>query len=231
MVERLNPLAVVLFSGGLDSATCLKMANTKGFSCYALSIDYGQKHRSELKIASKIAPLLGAVSHKTVTLNLAGVAQSALIDETIPIPDYNASSDIPATYVPARNTLFLSLALGWAETLGAQHIFIGANAIDYSNYPDCRPAFIQAFEQLANVATKLGIEGKKFKIHAPLLSMTKAEIIHAGIKMDIDYSQTVSCYRADEAGSACGECDSCILRKKGFEEAGIADPTLYKKKC
>jgi 7-cyano-7-deazaguanine synthase len=227
MAKGLKPPAVVLFSGGLDSSTCLKIANNEGFSCYALSIDYGQKHRSELSMASKIASVLGAKTHKIVTIDLAGVAKSALVEEAIPIPNYDSSEAIPTTYVPARNTIFLSIALAWAETLGAQDIFIGANAIDYSGYPDCRPAYIQAFEQLAKLATKAGVEDQKFHIHAPLINLTKAEIIQEGIKLGIDYRQTISCYRADEQGRACGKCDSCTFRRKGFEEAKIADPTVY----
>jgi 7-cyano-7-deazaguanine synthase len=221
-----KPKAIVLLSGGLDSVTCLAIACHEGFNCYALTLDYGQKHESELKAAQFFASLYGA-KHRTLHFNLTGLAQSALIDEASPVPDYKGDEAIPPTYVPARNTLFLSIALGWAETVGAQHIFVGANAVDYSGYPDCRPAFIEAFEQLANVATKAGVEGKKFHIRAPLLSLTKAEIILQGLSLGIDYRQTVSCYRADEQGRACSLCDSCQLRKKGFQEAGVLDPTHY----
>lgn len=221
-----EPKSIVLLSGGLDSVTCLAIACQEGFDCYALTLDYGQKHHAELQAATALAASFG-VTHKIVNLNLTGLAHSALIDEDVSIPDYQGNQEIPATYVPARNTLFLSLALGWAETLRAQHIFIGANAVDYSGYPDCRPAFIEAFEQLANVATQAGVEGKKFHICAPLLSLTKAEIILQGLSLGIDYAQTISCYRADDAGKACGRCDSCQLRKKGFQEAGVPDPTHY----
>lgn len=227
MVEVLKPRAVVLFSGGLDSSTCLKIAAHQGFDCYALSIAYHQKNNAELIAAEKNAYLFGAKAHKTVSIDLMGLARSALIDPDLAIPDYQGNNEIPITYVPARNTIFLSLALGWAETLGAQDIFYGANAIDYPGYADCRPAFIQAFENLANLATTAGVQGQKFRIHAPLLNLTKAQIIQTGIALGIDYRNTISCYRADKEGRACGECDSCTFRKKGFAEAGIEDCTVY----
>lgn len=223
-----NLKAVILFSGGLDSTTCLALAKQQGFHCCTLSIDYGQKHRAEIKSAEKIAALFSVEAHRTITIGLDNLWGSALTDNDLSAPDYMGANDaIPVTYVPARNTIFLSFALGWAEVLGAQDIFIGANVIDYSNYPDCRPAFIQAFEGLANLATKAGVEGQKFRIHAPLLNFNKAQVIETGFKLGIDYSQTVSCYRADDQGNACGACDSCTFRKKGFKEAGIADPTRY----
>lgn len=226
----MKPKAVILLSGGLDSTTCLALAKQQGFSCYTLNIDYGQKHHVEIKAAEKIAGSLGVEEHRTVAISLGELwGRSALTHTDLAVPDYVDGQDIPITYVPARNTIFLSLALGWAEALGAYDIFIGANAIDYSNYPDCRPVFIRAFEELANLATKAGKEeGQKFHIHAPLLNLNKAEIIQAGIALGIDYSQTISCYRADEQGNACGTCDSCIFRKKGFKEAGVVDPTCYK---
>lgn len=224
----MKPKAVLLLSGGLDSTTCLGLAKQEGFCCYTLNIDYGQKHRVEIKNAEKIANLLGAEAHRTIVISLGELwGKSALTDKNFAVPDHVDGQDIPITYVPARNTIFLSLALGWAEVLGAQDIFIGANAVDYSNYPDCRPAFIHAFEAVANVATKTGTEGQKFHIHAPLLNLSKAQIIQMGIALGIDYSQTVSCYRADEKGRACGTCDSCAVRKKGFREAGVVDPTRY----
>lgn len=224
---NMKPKAIILFSGGLDSTTCVAIAQEKGFDCYLLTIHYDQKHQAELKAAENIAASFNVIEHKTLSINLNGITKTALINEEISIPDYRGNQDIPVTYVPARNTLFLSLALGWAESVGAQDIFYGANFIDYSGYPDCRPAFIEAFEHLANVATKAGVEGKKFHIHAPLLKLTKAEIILEGQALGIDYSQTVSCYRADDEGRACGSCDSCQLRKKGFQEAGITDVTRY----
>lgn len=218
--------AVVLLSGGLDSATVLAMAHNRGYACYALSVDYGQRHATELNAARKIAEGLGAVVHKTVSLAMDAFGGSALTDQNIAVPEVQKEG-IPVTYVPARNTVFLSMALGWAEVLGAQDLFLGVNAVDYSGYPDCRPEFISAFERLANLATKAGVEGHPFHIHAPLIQMTKAEIIQAGIRLGVDYGLTVSCYQADGQGRACGRCDSCRLRARGFEGAGLADPTRY----
>jgi 7-cyano-7-deazaguanine synthase len=218
--------AVVLVSGGLDSATVLAMARQQGYDCYALSFDYGQRHRVELHAAARVAATLGAVTHKTITLDLAGIGGSALTDQAIAVPE-QASEGIPVTYVPARNTVFLALALGWAEVLESQDIFIGVNAVDYSGYPDCRPEFIAAFEKTANLATKAGVEGRHFHIHTPLLYWSKARIIQEGRRLGIDYAVTVSCYQADEQGRACGRCDSCRLRREGFAAAGVADPTRY----
>lgn len=218
--------AVVLLSGGLDSATVLAMAKDQGYACYALSLDYGQRHCTELNAARKVAKALGAVDHKTVPLALDAFGGSALTDQDIAVPEI-PEDGIPITYVPARNTVFLSLALGWAEVLGAQDLFLGVNAVDYSGYPDCRPEFISAFEKLANLATKSGVEGIPFHIHAPLIQLTKAEIIQAGIQLGVDYATTVSCYQADDQGQACGLCDSCRLRAQGFKDAGLPDPTHY----
>ncbi|MCG7913391.1 7-cyano-7-deazaguanine synthase QueC [Candidatus Thiodiazotropha endoloripes] len=222
----MNKKAVVLLSGGLDSATVLAIARSQGYECYALSMAYGQRHAAELSAAANIASSLGAADHKVMSIGLDSIGGSALTDTSIEVPEQLADG-IPVTYVPARNTVFLSLALGWAEVLDAQEIFIGVNAVDYSGYPDCRPEFIHAFEQLANLATKAGVEGKAFIIHTPLIDLTKGEIIQQGIKLGLDYSLTVSCYQANEQGEACGSCDSCRLRARGFEEAGIADPTRY----
>ena len=219
--------AVILFSGGLDSTTCIAIAKSKGYECYALSFDYGQKHKSELSTATKLATLMGIQEHKMVSLGLSSLGGSALTDVDIMVDDYKGDNHIPTTYVPARNTVFLSIALGWAEVLGAYDIFIGANNVDYSGYPDCRPEYLAAFEQLANLATKAGIEGTKYSIHAPLLHLTKSEIIQQGLALGVDYATTQSCYRADDAGRACGKCDSCVLRRKGFIEAGVVDPTRY----
>lgn len=218
--------AVVLVSGGLDSATVLAMAQSQGYECYTLSFDYGQRHRAELLAAQRTAAVLDAAAHKVVTLDLRTIGGSALTDEAIDVPEEEVEG-IPITYVPARNTVFLSIALGWAEVLGARHIFIGVNAVDYSGYPDCRPKFIAAFEALANVATKAGIEGQRLRIHAPLIDLTKGDIIRRGTALGVDYAVTVSCYQATIDGRACGRCDSCRLRRKGFEEAGVADPTRY----
>jgi 7-cyano-7-deazaguanine synthase len=218
--------AVVLLSGGLDSATVVAMAKADGFDCHTMSFDYGQRHRAELQAAERVARQLGVVEHKVVGINLNGIGGSALTDSSIAIPE-ELGEGIPVTYVPARNTLFLSLALGWAEVLGARDLFIGVNAIDYSGYPDCRPAFIEAFERLANLATKAGVEGEGFRIRAPLQNLSKAEIVRAGVRLGVDYSMTVSCYQADDDGRACGRCDSCRLRAAGFAEAGIADSTRY----
>jgi 7-cyano-7-deazaguanine synthase len=218
--------AVILLSGGLDSATVLAMANSQGYQSYALSLDYGQRHATELNAAARVADSLGVAMHRTVKLDLRQFGGSALTDDAIDVPT-ELGDQIPVTYVPARNTVFLSLALAWAETLQARDIFVGVNAVDYSGYPDCRPEFIAAFESLANLATKAGVEGDHFSIQAPLIDMTKAEIIQAGTRLGVDYSQTVSCYQADASGAACGQCDSCRLRKQGFADAGLADPTRY----
>lgn len=224
--------AIILFSGGLDSTTCLAMAKESGFECYALSVVYGQKHEVELEAAKKIAKAMGAKEHRIIQLDfLKELGGSALTDQKIKVKDFTETfhdtNDIPDTYVPARNTIFLSTALSWAEIIGAFDIFFGANAIDYSGYPDCRPAYLQAFETMANLATKAGIEGKHLSIHVPLIQLTKARIIQEGIRLGVDYSMTISCYRADKQGHACGRCDSCAYRKKGFEEAGVSDPTRY----
>jgi 7-cyano-7-deazaguanine synthase len=219
--------AVVLVSGGLDSATTLAIARQEGFECYALSVDYGQRHRSELHAANRVASALGAKEHRTVKVDLAGLGGSALTDTSIAIPE-SPQIGIPVTYVPARNTVMLSFALGWAEVLGAAQIYIGVNAVDYSGYPDCRPAFVAAFEKVANLATKVAVEGTlAFHIATPLIDLTKAQIIQKGIQLGVDYSMTVSCYQADEQGRACGKCDSCRLRRAGFLAAGVPDPTNY----
>ncbi|MCB1798447.1 MAG: 7-cyano-7-deazaguanine synthase QueC [Gammaproteobacteria bacterium] len=219
--------AVILLSGGLDSATVLAMARADGFACHALSLDYGQRHRAELAAARRVATALGAVEHKVLPLSLDAIGGSALTDSNIAVPT-EGSAGIPVTYVPARNTVFLALALGWAEVLGSTDLFVGVNAVDYSGYPDCRPAFIAAFEQLANLATKVGVEGGRFRVHAPLIDMGKGDIIRTGVGLGVDYSLTVSCYQADENGVACGMCDSCRLRAAGFHAAGIDDPTRYR---
>jgi 7-cyano-7-deazaguanine synthase len=219
--------AVVLVSGGLDSTTALAVAQREGFVCHALSVDYGQRHRVELDAARRIAKELGAIEHRAMRVDLAAIGGSALTDKDIAVP-VTPGPGIPVTYVPARNTLFLALALGWAEVLAARDIFIGVNAVDYSGYPDCRPEFLEAFEKLGNVATKAGIEGRGIKIRAPLVRMSKAEIIRLGTSLGVDYALTVSCYQADGEGRACGRCDSCRLRREGFEAAGIADPTRYR---
>jgi 7-cyano-7-deazaguanine synthase len=218
--------AVVLLSGGLDSATTLAIANSQKFQSYALSVHYGQRHEAELLAAKRVAQFLGAHEHRVMTVDLAGIGGSALTDKSVAVPE-QPSAGIPATYVPARNTLLLSLALGWAEVLGAVDIFVGMNAVDYSGYPDCRPEFIAAFENLAQLATKAGVEGARYKIHAPLVRMSKAAIIRAGLGLGVDYAITVSCYQADDRGFACGRCDSCRLRAAGFTAAGVPDPTRY----
>ncbi|PTN12803.1 7-cyano-7-deazaguanine synthase QueC [Nitrosomonas aestuarii] len=223
----MNAKAVVLLSGGLDSATALAIAKDRRFECHALSVDYGQRHAAELSAAKRIAQSLGATAHKIIKIDLTAFGGSALTDTALEVPIAGENTDIPITYVPARNTIMLSLALAWAETLNCRDIFIGINAVDYSGYPDCRPAFIQAFEKMANLATKAAIEGKKLTIHAPIIDLSKHDIIRTGLELDIDYSLTVSCYQADEAGRACGVCDSCRIRRKGFAEAGIADMTRY----
>lgn len=221
--------AVVLLSGGMDSAVTLATAREQGFDCHALSVDYGQRHASELAAAARVAVRLHAVEHKIVAVDLRVIGGSALTAD-IAVPDHlerQRENDIPATYVPARNTILLAIALGWAEALGANDLFCGVNAVDYSGYPDCRPAFIECFERLANVATKAGVEGCAMHIHAPLLPMGKADIVRAGIRLGVDFAETVSCYRADVAGRACGHCDACVLRARGFAEAGVVDPTRY----
>lgn len=224
------PRAVVLLSGGLDSTTTLAAAKSQGFEPFALSVDYGQRHRVELDRAAAVAKALGAVEHKTVALDLRAIGGSALTAD-IAVPkgrtDDAIGHGVPVTYVPARNTILLGLALGYAETVGAFDLFLGANVLDYSGYPDCRPEFLQAFERLADVATKAGVEGGKYRVHAPLLKLTKAQIIREGVRLGVDYSLTLSCYDPDAAGRACGRCDSCALRKKGFAEAGVPDPTAY----
>ena len=219
--------AVVLLSGGLDSATVLALARARGFECYALSVHYGQRHTAELAAARQIAAALGVREHRIMGVDLAGIGGSALTDPSMVIPE-SPTAGIPITYVPARNTLMLSLALGWAEVVGAADIFVGVNAVDYSGYPDCRPEFIEAFENLARLATKAGVEGGHFKIQAPLIEMSKADIIRAGIELGVNYSVTVSCYQAAADGAACGKCDSCRLRAAGFAAAGIPDPTRYR---
>jgi 7-cyano-7-deazaguanine synthase len=219
--------AIVLLSGGLDSATVLATARSQGYACYALSVDYGQRHRAELDAARRVAAVLGAQEHRVMSVDLAGIGGSALTDTRVAVPE-TLQPGIPVTYVPARNTLFLSLALGWAEVLGARDLFVGVNAVDYSGYPDCRPAFIDAFERLAAVATKAGVEGAQFQIHAPLIEMSKAEIIREGTRLGVDFGMTVSCYQADSQGRACGKCDSCRLRAAGFGAAKTPDPTRYR---
>lgn len=219
--------AVVLLSGGLDSATVLAQARADGYICHALSVSYGQRHVAELKAAERVVSSLGAHAHQVISVNLNAVGGSALTDRSIAVPEA-PTAGIPVTYVPARNTLFLSLALGWAEVIGARDLFIGVNAVDYSGYPDCRPEFIAAFERLAGVATRAGVEGAAFRIHTPLIHLTKAEIIREGVRLGVDYAQTVSCYQADEEGRACGRCDSCRIRRQGFADAGIPDPTRYR---
>jgi len=220
------PRAVVLVSGGLDSATTLAIARAEGRDCYALSIDYGQRHRIELEAARRIAISLGAVEQRTMRIDTAGIGGSALTDASIPVPE-TPTTGIPVTYVPARNSVFLALALGWGEVLGATEIYIGVNAIDYSGYPDCRPEFIAAFERLARLATKAGVEGRGLHIRAPLLEFTKAEIIRRGLELGVNYGLTISCYQPNASGSACGRCDSCRVRRAGFEAAGVTDPTRY----
>ena len=221
------PRAVVLVSGGLDSATVLAIARAEGRECYALSFDYGQRHRIELAAAGRVAARLGAREHRTMRIDLAGIGGSALTDPAIAVPE-RATDGIPVTYVPARNTVFLALALGWAEVLGGFEIYLGVNAIDYSGYPDCRPEFIAAFARLANLATKAGVEGASFAIRTPLIELSKADIIRRGVALGVDYGLTVSCYQPDGAGHACGRCDACRLRRMGFEAAGVADPTPYR---
>ncbi|MCX7064222.1 MAG: 7-cyano-7-deazaguanine synthase QueC [Proteobacteria bacterium] len=218
--------AIVLLSGGLDSATTLAVAISEGFTCHALSFQYGQRHAIELEAATRVAQTLGAAEHRVITIDLAAFGGSALTDPTIAVPE-TASSGIPVTYVPARNSIFLAYALGWGEVLGARDIFVGVNAVDYSGYPDCRPEFIAAFEHMANLATKAGVEGDGFRIHAPLIRLRKADIIRKGVNAGLDYSITVSCYQPDSSGRACGRCDSCRLRREGFVAAAVVDPTPY----
>jgi 7-cyano-7-deazaguanine synthase len=218
--------AVVLVSGGMDSAVVLALAREEGFSAYALSVSYGQRHTSELQAADRVSLALGAAAHKTVNVDLRSIGGSALTDSAIEVPEAGGAG-IPVTYVPARNTIMLSVALGWAEVLGATDIFCGVNAVDYSGYPDCRPEFIAAFENLANLATKAGVEGAGLRIRAPLLRMSKADIVRQGMRLNVDFGQTVSCYRADAQGRACGHCDACRLRAAGFADAGVPDPTHY----
>ena len=230
MSVTMTKRAVILLSGGLDSTTALAIAKERGFECYTMSFNYGQRTVSELVAAKKISAQFGAIKHIEVNLDMSEIGGSALTDHSIDVPVGEAieqEADIPVTYVPARNTVFLSIALGWAEVLNAQHIFVGVNAVDYSGYPDCRPEFIQAFENMANLATKSGVEGQKVHIEAPLIDLTKAEIIAQGVELGVNYQSTVSCYKADDAGNACGLCDSCILRKQGFEQQGFNDPTRY----
>lgn len=219
--------AVILLSGGLDSATVLALARSQGYACHALSVDYGQRHHAELAAAQRVAQTLGAAEHRVIHVDLTAFGGSALTDKSMAVPE-QPTAGIPLTYVPARNTIMLSLALAWAEVLQAQDIFTGVNAVDYSGYPDCRPEYIAAFERMANLATKAAVEGARLTLHAPLIRMTKADIIKCGSELGVDYSQTVSCYQADTEGRACGVCDSCRLRRAGFEAAGMPDPTLYR---
>ena len=223
--------AVVLLSGGMDSAVTLALARERGFACHALSVAYGQRHASELAAAARVAALLGAAEHKIVDVDLRSIGGSALTAD-IAVPEHERAhppDEIPATYVPARNTIMLAVALGWAEVLGADDIFCGVNAVDYSGYPDCRPAFVAAFERLANLATRAGVEGHALRVHAPLIEMSKADIVRAGARLGVDFSATVSCYSADDEGRACGHCDACALRARGFADAGVADPTCYRR--
>ena len=221
--------AVILLSGGLDSATTLAVARSEDYECYALSFEYGQRHCAELKAAKRVAQTVGAIEHRVIHLDLGQFGGSALTDKNIDVP-HEPTTGIPVTYVPARNTIFLSYALAWAEVLKSQDIFIGVNAVDYSGYPDCRPEYIAAFEKMANLATKAGVEGHPLSIHTPLIDLSKADIIRLGSQLDVDYSVTVSCYEADDEGRACGLCESCRLRARGFADAGLPDPTHYTKK-
>jgi 7-cyano-7-deazaguanine synthase len=219
--------AVVLLSGGLDSATCLAIAAGEGYACHCLSVDYGQRHGAELDAAKRVAAALGAREHRQLHIDLTGFGGSALTDSGIAVPTEGVQGGIPVTYVPARNTIMLSMALAWAEVLGSRDIFIGVNAVDYSGYPDCRPEYIAAFERMANLATKAAVEGARLTLHTPLIDLAKADIIRRGTALGIDYGLTVSCYQADDEGRACGACDSCRLRRSGFAAAGLADPTRY----
>ncbi|HET8553801.1 MAG TPA: 7-cyano-7-deazaguanine synthase QueC [Rhodanobacteraceae bacterium] len=230
MSDTLNRNAVVLVSGGMDSAVTMALAREQGFTVYGLSVAYGQRHQSELAASDRVCRMLDAAEHKTVSVDLRSIGGSALTAD-IDVPEDAANADenrIPVTYVPARNTIMLSIALGWAEVLGAADIFCGVNAVDYSGYPDCRPAFIEAFQSLANLATKAGVEGAGIRVHAPLMNMSKADIAREGARLGVDFSQTVSCYQADNEGRACGHCDACVLRADGFRQAGLADPTHYR---
>ncbi len=219
--------AVVLLSGGMDSATVLAIARGEGCECHCLTVNYGQRHRAELAAAERVARARGAAAHRVITLDLAGFGGSALTDRSIAVPE-TPTQGIPVTYVPARNTIFLSLALAWAEVLGARDIWFGANAVDYSGYPDCRPEYMRAFEALANLATKAAVEGSPLSLHTPIISLAKADIIRRGVALGVDYAETVSCYQATEAGLACGRCDACRIRRAGFEAAGVPDPTRYR---
>ncbi|WP_347249014.1 7-cyano-7-deazaguanine synthase QueC [Zoogloea sp.] len=223
-----RPRALVLLSGGLDSATCLAIARAEGFDAYALSVEYGQRHAAELAAAQRVAKALGATAHRVAHVDLGQFGGSALTDPALAVPVEGLEGGIPITYVPARNTIMLSIALAWAEVLEADHIYVGVNAVDYSGYPDCRPAFINAFEAMANLATKAGVEGHKLHIHAPLINLSKADIIRRGTALGVDYGLTVSCYQADDDGRACGLCDACRLRRAGFQTAGVTDPTPYR---
>lgn len=221
--------AVVLLSGGLDSATVLALARSEGLACHCLSFDYGQKHATELRYATRLAQELGAAEHRVARIDANAFGGSSLTDESLEVQDADPSGEgIPLTYVPARNTIFLSYGLAWAEVLGARQVFVGVNAVDYSGYPDCRPEYIDAFETLANLATKAGVEGERLQVRAPLIHLTKGEIIALGVSLGVDYGKTVSCYRLDESGEACGACDSCVLRREGFAAAGVPDPTPYR---
>lgn len=227
-ISNREPKAVILLSGGLDSATVLALAKAQGYECHTMSFDYGQRHKAELYAAQNLAKNLGAKTHRVMNMDMRAIGGSALTDNNIDVPVSGVEEgEIPITYVPARNTVFLSYALGLAEVLKADNVFIGVNAVDYSGYPDCRPEYIEAFEKMANLATKAGVEGHKMHIQTPLIDLTKAQIIQQGIKNGVDYSLTVSCYQADDFGRACGQCDSCRLRKQGFSDAGIEDPTVY----
>jgi 7-cyano-7-deazaguanine synthase len=232
MDARVNDPAVVLVSGGMDSAVVLAIARERGFEVHALSVRYGQRHTSELEAADRVARALGAVEHKTVDVDLRSIGGSALTDDAIAVPDdadgHVIGASIPSTYVPARNTIMLSMALGWAEVVGSADLFCGVNAVDYSGYPDCRPEFIAAFERLANLATRAGVEGAGFSVHAPLMRMSKADIVREGVRLGVDFGLTVSCYQADALGRACGHCDACRLRADGFATAGVTDPTRYR---
>ena len=222
------PNAVVLLSGGLDSATTLAWAIREGYACHCLSVDYGQRHRAELDAAAQLATRLGAAAHKTLKLDLTAFGGSALTDSSLAVPTDGVQSGIPVTYVPARNTVLLSLALGWAEVLGAQHIYVGANAVDYSGYPDCRPEYLRAFEAMANLATKAAVEGRRIEVRGPLVSLSKADIVRLAIELGVDPAQTVTCYQPDASGAACGVCDACRIRRAGFEAAGLPDSTRYR---
>ncbi len=226
MSQGADRKAVVLLSGGLDSATTLAVARDQGYACYALSLDYGQRHRAELAAAQRVAEALDVTQHKVIALDLTAIGGSALTDNRIAVPE-RPGAGIPVTYVPARNTIFLALALAWAEVLGAWDLFIGVNAVDYSGYPDCRPEYIQAFQRLCQLATRAGVQGGAFRVHAPLIELSKADIIRLGMRLGVDYAVTVSCYAADHSGRACGRCDSCRMRAKGFADAGVQDPTPY----